>query len=156
MAEPTEPIRKLILAAVIERLRRITRVNGFATDAGQNLVVGAIGLGPSDPDVGLSLVPEETARAAQVRAKSSVEMPLQISALAKVSSWEASELAWLKAEDIIGDIHQAMETEEFEIAGFTVDIGAPTEVPLDRPEGGETVGAAVNYPVVYARGWGVR
>lgn len=156
MAGQTDPVRKRIIAAVIERLRGITRVNGYATDAGQSLIVGVIALGPDDPAVGLSLVPEASTPADRVRAKAAHVLPLQISAIAKVLSWTQSDEAWLRAEDVIGDIHQAMETDDFTIEGLAVDLRVGAELPLERGEGGETVGAAITYEVVYARGWGVR
>jgi hypothetical protein len=153
---PTVPIRKHIVQAVIDRLRTIRRVNGYETDAGQNLIVGAIAMGPDDPNVGLSLVPEQSATADRVRAKAAFVLPLQIGAIARVLSWAQSDDAWLRAEDVIGDVHQAMETDDFTVDGRAFEIRLASELPLERGEGEETVGAALTYEVIYARGWGTR
>jgi hypothetical protein len=158
MPTPATPHRKLILQAVLTRLKTITRVNGFATDAGRNVIVGEIAVGPDDVDCAIALVPNETAGLGdRTLGKIAETLPLQVSALARVISWADYEDAWMRAEDVLADIKQALEIEDRTLGGVVPnDLRRGSTVTLERGEGQTTLGIAITYEAVYHTGWGVR
>src|SRR5690606_19313155 len=101
------------LQAVIDRLETIRKADGFATDAGLAVMVGDIAIGPDDADVAVAVVPGEVQPLAQRTVGKVAEVfPITIAALARVESWRDTADAWMRAEDVLGDIHEAIETED--------------------------------------------
>lgn len=149
--------RKQILQVVLARLARISRVNGFATDAGQSVIVGEIAIGPDDVDTAIAVVPGETGPLSQRQLHKAAEtLPVQVAALARVSGWDDYANAWMRAEDVLSDIKAAIEQSDRELGGLAIDIVRGPVLTLERGEGQTTIGCAVTYEITYATAWGAR
>lgn len=157
MSAPATPHRKAILAALVARLTTIRRPT-FATDAGLVVLVGEIALGEDDADCGIAVMPGETGPLGDREVwKVSETLPVQVAALARVQSWADYENAWMRVEDVLADIKQAIETADRTLGGLLpLELRRGPTVTLEREEGQQTLGVAITYEAPYATGWGIR
>lgn len=165
--------RELILGVVKRRLQRITRFNGFETDAGKTVFLGfAPAMGPDDPTAAIAIrVGDDEPGKQQERV--AITLPIEIQALAD-SSRETD--PWMKVEEVLADVKRAFElTQELEaeqlletelrfvretatgryaslLNGF-IDRGQT--LTLERPDGSTVIGTAVIYRLPYSEAWGV-
>lgn len=147
--------RRLILEAIRTRARRISLVNGFATDAGEKVIFGERPiLGPDDPAQALAVVVEDEQQGWQMPGKAGeVLLPVTFVAVARVDTQDACTAVWL-AEDLIGDAQLAMEAD--------ANLGGLTQWPIERgpvrtfrrETGSVNVGASVTYRIRFKRGFG--
>lgn len=150
MSVPTTT-RARILEAMRVRLAGIRRVNGYATDAGDRLSIGAVFFG-ADDDLALALIPGDSKKVGsrQLRKKART-LELQIVAMAATDDRDA----WMRVEALIGDIKRAVETDDAELGGLlTSPLEDGEELALSSGEGGESFGTSVFYIATYIEGWG--
>lgn len=148
--------RKAILEKFIERLEAIQKVNGYATDAGLYLFQGSANLGPDDPQLGIAIVPGPASIDVQENQKVTL-LPIDLHALAKDDVADPL----LAVEDLIGDIKRAIESPENvpgntkrDLNGLAMNLTAGVVAALQREEGSTTIGARVEYLVMYSEAWG--
>lgn len=145
--------RARIIQAVADRLATISRVNGYETDAGETMAIGALSFGPDDDGLRMALLVGDTrAEGSRGLNKKPRDMPLQV-ALA-MRRWRQQ--SWLEIEAAIGDVKRAIERAEDEtfgglLLGRLVD---GEEVTLDTPEGATSMGFALVYRAKYVESWG--
>lgn len=146
--------RLSVLTAFAARLADITIANGYATDAGQLVVMGEAGeLGESDPDAALAIVPGDDRQKTQAGTVGTafLEWPIQLVALGKADLSQP----WVTLENIVGDIKRAIETGDRRLGGLVksdLQRGATRIVP--REPGSLTIGVSVTYVVTIAEPWG--
>ena len=144
--------REDVIHALRDRLAAISTTNGFKTDAGQKIFLGETPtLGPSDPAAALALVvgaDESTSQGENVIS----ELPIEIQALVKADVTDPL----LTIEAVIADIKRAVETTDRSLGGLLVNRGLErgSTRPLEREDGSEVVGAAVEYGLTLAEKWG--
>jgi hypothetical protein len=143
--------RQRIIEAVLHRLERIQRVNGYETDAGRAIYNEPVNLGPDDPNEALALTPGETITTWQLEGKAKViVLPLQVFALVR----PVGAYPLLRAEAIIGDAKRAMEAPPLSLDGLCKAFRAGEVDPVDRQEGTTTLGLRVVYLATYHEQWG--
>lgn len=153
VATPTR--RRLILEALVARVEAIKEANGFETDAGESVHLGETpALGDDDPDQAISMVPgADEPKWSQHGKGFQIGLPIAFHAVAK-ASLEPKQAFWL-IESLIGDIKRAVELEDRTLGGllaWPMERGSVEGLP--REPGSLTVGAAVNYTVIFKEGWG--
>jgi len=148
--------RELVIVGLLGRLERITKDNGFSTDAGRQIFVNeSPDLGPDDPTDAVALVSREDIVAWQA-GKLLIRWPIEVQGLAKVVDPQEVWRAFLEAEAVAADIKRAIELDDRTLGGLLVARGierVSTRV-IPRDPGGTTVGAAVSYVLVMEETWG--
>jgi hypothetical protein len=143
--------RLLILERLAARAAVITIANGFATNAGASLYLGAAPeLSDGDPDEAIAIVPRDDTPT-EPTGRVDVILPVEIQAIAKASLEEP----WTRVELLIGDLKRAIELEDRTL-GSTLKgqmKRGPTRT-LERLAGSTTVGAGVLYLCPYVEEWG--
>jgi hypothetical protein len=143
--------RQAILDALSTRLGAIQVAMGFATDAGQTVLLGEVpNLGPDDPAVVLALlVGDDTSK--YQGAQLLIRLPVHIAIVANADLAES----WKTVEAAIGDVKQAIELEDRTLGGLLKsELERGTTRTLPREQGSTVVGAAVAYFCSYAELWG--
>lgn len=143
--------RQQILEAVRARLQAIRTIDGFATDAGEQVFLGeAPMLGPDDPDVAIAIVIGDdvpTFQGEQVL----LQLPLGLCALAKADLAEP----WIAVETLLGDIKTAFELPDRTLGGLLRgQVERRPTLTLEREPGSTTVGVCVGYMARYTEVWG--
>lgn len=148
--------RLLILLRLGARLSVLTTANGFTTDAGLHVYIGAAPeLGDGDPDDAIAVVPRDDL-ATEEYGKQWIKLPIEIQAIGKASIADA----WSKLEVLLGAIKIAIENPADR---NLADGGAPllkgdmtrgaTRV-VERPPGSPTIALGVVYLCSYVEPWG--
>lgn len=143
--------RQQILEVVIARLERITRDNGYDTDAGAAVRLGeAPAFGPDDPDEAIAVLLDDD-RPGKSMEQVFIELPVAIAALAR------PDLAapWVVVEQVLSDVKRAMEQTDRTLGGLLhrrMERGTTRTLP--REEGSLVVGATVTYICPYVEVWG--
>lgn len=144
--------RSLALAEMRTRLKTIRRINGFNTDAGQEVFLGeAPVLGADDPTEVLALVVGADTPGFQGEAVV-VSLPVEVQINVKI---EALADPWMTLEAAIEDVKKAIETDH-ELGGKLIRRGlerGPTR-PFDREAGSLFVGAGIEYTLKFGESWG--
>lgn len=143
--------RRDILEAVLARLGTILTSNGFATDAGGTLFLGAVPeLGPDDPSVAVAIIVGDDAVTFQGE-NMFIALPLHIAAVAKADLDEP----WIAVEDVLSDIKKAIELTDRTLGGLVQrQLLRGTTRTVPRDPGSLTVGVAVEYRAPYREAWG--
>ncbi len=144
--------RHRALEEIGTRLRSIAVANGFRTDAGAAVFMGAdILLGPDDPPaaIGVAVGQDEVLHNGE-----NVGMVVPVEVHAVVKTTVADPL--LALEEVIGDVKKAVEQPDRTLGGALVTNGLErsTVRPREREEGSEFVGAIVEYRMTLAEAWG--
>jgi hypothetical protein len=144
--------RKDALTELRTRLEGITVVNGFTTNAGQQLFIGERPvLGPDDPAASIVMVVGTDQPAPNQGENVVYILPVKVQLLVRADV----ATPWDVIEDVIADVKKAVETDH-DLAGTTVRRGlerGPTEA-LDRESGSEFVGVTMEYKLTMAEKWG--
>ena len=142
--------RLRILDAMAARLSAITIANGYETNAGQALYIGAAPeLSENDPPAGIAIVPLDTT----TREDGPIweTFPLDIQAIA----YADLEQPWIAVELVIGDIKRAIEQEDRTLSSILKgDLDRNSTKTLERQPGSKTVGAGVTYVCSFVEPWG--
>lgn len=169
---PETSKRELVIEVARTRVTRITKFNGFATDAGKSVFLGfAPATGPDDPTTAIAIrigddeIDEQHERIPY-------RLPLEIQALADASR-ETD--AWMVVERILADIKRAFELTQDPAQEKQLDaevrfvrlaasgryapllvgfIERGQTVTLDRPEGSTVIGSSITYWLPLAEAWG--
>lgn len=143
--------RERILGEFIARLQKVRVEGGYATDAGEEILLGqVVALGPDDPAVVIAVVPGDDRPQFQ-GVGNFISWPIEVQGVA------GAELdhAWLMVEAVVGDIKRAIETDDRTLGGLvsrTIERGVTRVLP--REPGVDIVGAGVTYLVPYVESWG--
>jgi xanthine dehydrogenase iron-sulfur cluster and FAD-binding subunit A len=144
--------RRLVVAELVRRLERITVGNGFNTDAGRTIFLGETPtLGADDPTSVLAVMIRDEELGHQGE-NVVVRLPLDVQALVKVSA----EGPFVVLEAVIEDLKRAVEEADRTLGGLLVRRGlvrGPVRA-LEREQGSEYIGAAVEYVAAFAEEWG--
>lgn len=143
--------REAAIGVLKDRLESITVANGFATDAGNRVFVAERPvLGPDDPTSAIAIVVKDDQPTFQGE-HVVVTVPVDLQAIVKVDV----DGPWMMVEAVVADIKRAVELDR-DLAGTLIRLGLErgSVRPLDREEGSEYVGAAVQYRLVMAEAWG--
>jgi hypothetical protein len=138
-----------------DRVAEIQEANGFRTDAGLHLFYGPTNLGPSDPQLGIAIVPGDTTTRFDSDqggegASKTITLPIEFHAIAR----DDLDDTLVKIESLIGDIKRAVELPDVTL-DKQADSFEPGEVgPLPRVPGSTTIGARVGYVASYTEPWG--
>ena len=147
--------RLQVLNAFAALLADVRIANGYTTDAGQLVALGAVEeLGPDDPDAALAIAPGDDRRkgGAGTIGTDLVEWTIEFLALVKADI----DQPWVAIENAVGDIRKALETDDRLLGGLLksdLQRGS-TRVVLRQP-GSTIVGASVTYVATIAQTWGV-
>lgn len=142
--------RLLILDRLAERASVITRANGFPSDAGAKVYLGAAPeLADGDPDEAIALVPRDDSPREQ--GYQWTTLPVEIQAIAKASIAEP----WLAVELLLGAIKVAIELEDRTLGSLLKgDMTRGPTRTLEREPGSTTIGLGVTYLCSYVEPWG--
>jgi hypothetical protein len=145
MTLPTKRAR--IIQAIADRLKTITRANGYQTDIGMALTIGGLAYGPDDADEKLVLrIGDTEPTGSRGLPKSTRELPLQILIVSR--RWHLQ--TWVQLETLLGDVKRAIHTGDNQLAGLLSDpLEDGAEVTLPNEEGTATLGLAVAYTARY-------
>ena len=147
--------RQQIITEIVSRLKAITKVGFFETDAGQNVFVGEIvRFGENDPDSAITVVVGDETTVSQ-RVQVIYDFTLDIQALFKAQLDDP----WELIEEMIGDIKNAVELEDRTLGGMVngngqsglVRVGVTT---IPREPGSPVIGASVTYNARCNDTWG--
>lgn len=154
--------RAQILQALLDRVQQITVANGFATDAGQQVFLGAVpDLGPNDPSAAIALVVQPDVIQAQ---QNNIKLRLQVDIVVlvrmdpgTVASWNAG---WVLVEEMLEDVKRAVELEDRTLGGLLVEgsnslgLERGTTDPYQRQTGSPVMGFLITYIAPYVEAWG--
>ncbi len=145
--------RKRILAALRDRVAEITPENGFSTEAGRHIFIGALPqLGENDPDAAIAIAPEDlepTYQGEHVRG----EWPIAVIAVANASANRDD--PWMVVEDVLADIQRAVELPDRFLDGLCRHhFRCGTTRTYPRETGSESVAVAQTYLFPVVRVWG--
>jgi len=142
-------------AVILERLgalaARIQKANGFDTDAGLAVSIGAAPeLGPSDPDYAIAIVPAEELHTEDGRITNG--LPVEVQAIGKATARDA----WIGVELLLGDIKGALEDPHDRTLGSALKgvMRRVTTRTLERQPGSTTIGIGIIYACPYVDEWG--
>lgn len=142
--------RVLILQRFGALLGTIQVANGFDTDAGLKVYIGAAPeLGPTDPDYAIVVVPRDELATEEGRIANVI--PVEVQAIGKVTIPDA----WIGVELLLGDIKGAVELEDRTLGSILKGVmkRGPTRT-LEREPGSTTIGTAIVYTCPYVDEWG--
>lgn len=142
--------RLLILERLGALAGAIQKVNGYDTDAGLRVYIGAAPeLGPADPDYAIAIVPGDELPVEDGRIANT--LPVAVQAIGKSDSADA----WINLELLLGDLKKAIELEDRTLGSVLKGImrRGPTR-SLERPPGATTIGLEIFYTCPYVDEWG--
>ncbi len=142
--------RLLILQTLGALAGVIQRTNGYDSDAGLKVYIGAAPeLGPSDPDYAIAIVPGDELATEDGRISNT--FPVEVQAIGKAAAAEA----WINLELLLGDLKHAIELEDRTLGSVLKGVmtrGATRT--LERPAGSLTIGVGLVYVCPYVDEWG--
>lgn len=141
--------RLQILSSLAARVAVITVANGYPTDAGLRIYIGAAPeLAEGDPPDAIAIVPRDDAPSEPNYQW--VRLPVEIQALGK-----AAADSYIALEVLIGAIKVAIELEDRTLGSLLTGfmLRGPTRT-LEREPGSTTIGLAVTYFCSYVEPWG--
>jgi hypothetical protein len=134
------------LEAARARCQTITRAAGYATNAGDHVIVGELlDLGPDDVTQAIALLLNE-----DIPGQPMTTVPLEISGL----TFADLEEPWLAAEAILGDIRKALETADKTLGGLVKSMSKGSVRPYPRQPGSTVVGVTITYQLTMVDPWG--
>lgn len=142
--------RLQILDAMAALLSEITIANGYETNAGNALYIGAAPeLSAADAPAGIAIVPlDATTRESGPQWES---FPLEIQAIA----YADLEQPWIAVELVIGDLKRAIERTDRTLGSILKgDLLRNSTKTIERQPGSKTVGAGVTYLCSFVEPWG--
>ena len=142
--------RLLILERLGALAGTITKANGYDSDAGQKVFIGASPeLGPADPDFAIAIVPGDELAVEDGRISNT--FPVAVQAIGKAEAADA----WINLELLLGDLKAAIELEDRTLGAILKGVmkRGPTRT-LERPPGATTIGVEVFYQCPYVDEWG--
>lgn len=142
--------RLLILERLGQLAAAITVANGFDSDAGLRVYIGASPeLGPADPDYAIAIVPGDELATEDGRISNS--FPVEVQAIGKAGAADA----WINLELLLGDLKRAIELTDRTLGSVLKGVmrRGPTRT-LERPPGATTIGAGITYLCPYIDEWG--
>jgi hypothetical protein len=142
--------RLLILSRLADRQSVITIANGFTTDAGLKIYIGAAPeLSDGDPDEAIAIVPRD-----DLPKESGYQwttLPVEIQALGKAGTADA----WSKLEVLLGAIKIATELPDRTLGSLLKgDMTRGSTRVVERPPGSTTIALGVIYVCSYVEPWG--
>lgn len=142
--------RLMILDELARRAGVITTANGFPSNAGARVYLGAAPeLGDGDPNEALAIVPRDDSPTEPNY--QFVTLPIEIQAIAKASIEEP----WIAVEVLLGAIKLAIELPDRTLGSLLkAQIRRGPTRSLERVPGSTTVGAGVLYLCEYVEPWG--
>lgn len=152
MSDATPSRRQRIIESIIGRLEAINGEGNFQTNAGVAAFFKGYRptLGDADPDFAIALT-IGTDRLQWQGNKMLIDLPIEISALAKVDK----EDAFASIEALIADIKRAMELDDTTLDGLLRDdLEREPTTTFDRRGGAPDEGAVLVYVAPYAEAWG--
>jgi hypothetical protein len=142
--------RLLILQRLGALAGAVQKTNGYDTDAGLKVFIGAAPeLGPTDPDFAIAIVPGDELTTEDGRQSNAFVVEVQ--AIGKATAADA----WIVLELLIGDLKHAIELEDRTLGSVLKGVmkRGPTR-SLERPPGYTTIGSAISYVCPYVDEWG--
>lgn len=142
--------RLLILERLGALVAVITKANGFDSDAGQAVYIGAAPeLGPADPDYVIAIVPRD--EIATEDGRISNVFPVEVQAIGKATAADA----WINLELLLGDVKAAIELDDRTLGSILKGVmrRGPTRT-IEREPGATTIGTAITYTCPYLDEWG--
>lgn len=147
----TEPKRRLVMAALVDRLAEISVDAGFLTDAGHCIVFGeAPQLGSGDPSEAIALVMGDDEPASPAPGAVIVTTPIEIHALAKATPDDP----FAQVEAVLADIKRAVELPDRSLGNLVSQIQRGVTRVVPREAGASTAGVAITYVLTWKEGWG--
>ena len=142
--------RLLILERIGALLAVIQKVNGYDTDAGLAVYIGAAPeLGPADPAYVLAVVPGDEIATEDGRISNA--FPVEVQAIGKSGAADA----WINVELLLGDVKHAIELEDRTLGSVLKGVMTRrTTRTLERPAGSPTIGTGIVYSCPYVDEWG--
>lgn len=143
--------RAVILERIGRLAARITKANGFDTDAGLAVYIGiAPELGDKDPDYAIAIVPREELHEEQGRITNG--LPIEVQAIGKATATDA----WIGVELLLGDIKAGIEDPNDRTLGAVLKgtMKRVTTRTLERQPGSTTIGVGIVYACPYVDEWG--
>jgi len=147
---PTIPKRLVILERLALLASTIRIANGFRSDAGLRVYLGAAPeLGPNDPPDAIAIVPRDDL--AQEQGRISVVFPVEVQAIGNASL----EAPWRAVEFLIADLKIAIELEDRTLGSLLKGVMSrgPTRT-LERVPGVTTMGVGIVYFCPFIEEWG--
>ncbi len=142
--------RLLILERLGALAATITKANGFDSDAGARVYIGATPeLGPADPDYAIAIVPNDELATEEGRISNTFAVEVQ--AIGKADAADA----WINLELLLGDLKKAIELEDRTLGSILKGVmkRGPTRT-IERVPGATTIGAGIFYTCPYVDEWG--
>jgi hypothetical protein len=142
--------RLLILERFAALAGIIQKANGYDTDAGLKVYIGAAPeLGPEDPDYAIAIVPGD--ELATEDGRISNVLPVAVQAIGKASVADAG----IGVELLLGDVKHAIELEDRTLGSVLKGVmkRGPTRT-MERAPGTTTIGLEVMYTCPYIDEWG--
>jgi hypothetical protein len=142
--------RVLILQRLAALAALIQKANGFDTDAGLAVYIGAAPeLGPADPDYAIAIVPGPEIATEDGRISNAFAVEVQ--AIGKAGAADAA----IGVELLLGDLKAAIENPDRTLGGIFKGVmkRGPTRT-LERPPGAATIGVGIGYLGTYLDEWG--
>lgn len=154
--------RARILQALLAQLQAITEGNGYTTNAGHQVFLGALPeLGPDDPAIAMALIAQPDDVAPHLN---NIKLRLQVDIVVaarmdpgSVASWNTG---WMVVEDMLGDVKRAMEQDNHNLGGLLVPgrnslgLERGTTEPYQRQPGSPVMGFLITYICPYVEAWG--
>lgn len=139
---------------ILERLGAlagvIQKANGYDTDAGLRVYIGAAPeLADADPDYAIAIVPADELTTEDGRLSNT--FPVEVQAIGKAGAVDA----WINLELLIGDLKKAIELEDRTLGSILKGVMKRTATrTLERPPGSTTIGLGILYTCPYVDEWG--
>ncbi len=140
--------RVLILQRLGALAGAIQKVNGYDTDAGLHVYIGAAPeLGDADPDYVIAIVPGDELTTEQGRLLN--VLPVEVQAIGKAGAVDA----WINLELLIGDLKTAIQGDRT-LGSILKGVMQRTATrTLERAPGSTTIGAGIVYTCPYVDEW---
>jgi hypothetical protein len=149
--------RRQLLDAIVTRLEAIVAGavaplgDTFETDAGRAVYQGDIPqLTDADPEQAIAVMPDTDEPRAIGSVAFQVVLPVNIHAIAKVTIDDP----WTAAEQVVGDIKRAIETDDQTFEGLVQHIEREGVSVQERDPGSTVVAVTVPYRFTFREQWG--
>jgi hypothetical protein len=159
-------LRRQILETFKARLSVITKENGFLTDSGKLIFLGATqtltdaergyaGAGEAETALSLGIGPDDVGEHLSIGDGGADDhIPIQLTV--QVAAIAGADLSnpIIALENVIHDIKKAVELQDRTLSGLVAGMFRGSTQPFDREEGSTIVGATVSYGLLYSEVWG--